>query len=136
MYKCIYIYIYTYIYINVYIHIYMYIYICIYIQALNRVHRIGQTHAVRCVIFYAKNSIEERVLALRRLQGQVCTCVCLYICMLLVTYMFICVYAYKYILCKEFYWRTGSSFTTLTGTGVFVHMYIHMFMLIFTCECK
>jgi hypothetical protein len=39
-------------------------------QALNRVHRIGQTHAVRCVIFYVKNSIEERVLALRQLQGQ------------------------------------------------------------------
>lgn len=39
-------------------------------QALNRVHRIGQTQAVRCVIFYANDSIEERVLALRQSQGQ------------------------------------------------------------------
>ena len=39
-------------------------------QALNRVHRIGQGHSVRCVIFYAKNSCEERLLALRHRQGQ------------------------------------------------------------------
>ena len=34
-------------------------------QALNRVHRIGQASSVRCVIFYAKQSFEERVVALR-----------------------------------------------------------------------
>ena len=33
-------------------------------------HRIGQGHSVRCVIFYAKDSCEERLLALRHLQGQ------------------------------------------------------------------
>ena len=39
-------------------------------QALNRVHRIGQTHNVRCVIFYCRNSCEERILALRQQQNQ------------------------------------------------------------------
>ncbi|CAM9773562.1 unnamed protein product [Ectocarpus sp. 12 AP-2014] len=34
-------------------------------QALNRAHRIGQTHTVRCVVFYMKDSVEERLLALR-----------------------------------------------------------------------
>jgi SNF2 family DNA or RNA helicase len=35
-------------------------------QALNRVHRIGQTKSVRCVVFYAKNTIEERLLGVRK----------------------------------------------------------------------
>ena len=35
-------------------------------QAISRIHRIGQTsHQVRCVVFYAMNSCEERLLALR-----------------------------------------------------------------------
>jgi hypothetical protein len=34
-------------------------------QAVSRVHRIGQTKCVRCVIFYAKNSCEDRLLHLR-----------------------------------------------------------------------
>jgi len=38
-------------------------------QALSRVHRIGQTHSVRCVIFYSKDSSEERMLALRKSAG-------------------------------------------------------------------
>jgi Helicase conserved C-terminal domain len=38
-------------------------------QALNRVHRIGQTERVRCVIFYAKDTAEERLLALRNESG-------------------------------------------------------------------
>jgi hypothetical protein len=37
-------------------------------QALSRVHRIGQQQCVRCVIFYAKNTCEERILALRKKQ--------------------------------------------------------------------
>ena len=39
-------------------------------QAVSRVHRIGQTKTTRCVIFYAKHSCEERILALRQQQGQ------------------------------------------------------------------
>ena len=39
-------------------------------QAVSRVHRIGQTKTTRCVIFYAKNTCEERILALRQQQGQ------------------------------------------------------------------
>jgi len=35
-------------------------------QALSRVHRIGQNHNVRCVILYAENTCEERLLALRK----------------------------------------------------------------------
>jgi hypothetical protein len=42
-------------------------------QALNRVHRIGQQHNVRCVIFYAKQTCEERVLALRQQQNMLTT---------------------------------------------------------------
>ncbi|CAN0434826.1 unnamed protein product, partial [Discosporangium mesarthrocarpum] len=38
-------------------------------QALNRVHRIGQTHTVRCVVFYMRDSVEERLLALRHSKG-------------------------------------------------------------------
>lgn len=38
-------------------------------QALNRVHRIGQTRAVRSVVFYAAGTCEERLLALRQQQG-------------------------------------------------------------------
>lgn len=38
-------------------------------QALNRVHRIGQTESVRCVIFFAKGSCEERLLASRNASG-------------------------------------------------------------------
>ncbi|CAM9152561.1 unnamed protein product, partial [Ectocarpus fasciculatus] len=34
-------------------------------QAISRVHRIGQSHNVRCVIFYAKDTCEERLLAMR-----------------------------------------------------------------------
>ena len=37
-------------------------------QALSRIHRIGQKHSVRCVIFYAKDTMEERILALRKKQ--------------------------------------------------------------------
>ena len=39
-------------------------------QAVSRVHRIGQTKTTRCVVFYAKNTCEERILALRQQQGQ------------------------------------------------------------------
>jgi hypothetical protein len=35
-------------------------------QALSRVHRLGQPVKVRCVCFFAKSTIEERLLALRR----------------------------------------------------------------------
>ena len=35
-------------------------------QALNRVHRIGQARPVRCVVFYAEDTPEERLLALRQ----------------------------------------------------------------------
>lgn len=35
-------------------------------QALSRVHRIGQLHSVRCVVLYAQNTCEERLLALRK----------------------------------------------------------------------
>ena len=38
-------------------------------QALNRIHRIGQTQSVRCVIFYVRNTIEERILAIRKHKG-------------------------------------------------------------------
>ncbi|CAM9883365.1 unnamed protein product [Pylaiella littoralis] len=38
-------------------------------QALNRAHRIGQTHTVRCVVFFMKDSVEERLLALRHSKG-------------------------------------------------------------------
>lgn len=38
-------------------------------QALSRVHRIGQTHSVRCVIFYAKDTYEERLLSHRKETG-------------------------------------------------------------------
>ncbi|CAN0155036.1 unnamed protein product, partial [Phaeothamnion confervicola] len=38
-------------------------------QSLARAHRIGQTQAVRCVIFYMRNSVEERLLALRNDSG-------------------------------------------------------------------
>lgn len=38
-------------------------------QAVNRIHRISQTRDVRCVTFFARNSIEERVLAFRKAQG-------------------------------------------------------------------
>jgi SNF2 family DNA or RNA helicase len=39
-------------------------------QALSRVHRIGQTKTTRCVIFYARDTMEERLLAQRQLKGQ------------------------------------------------------------------
>ncbi len=42
-------------------------------QALNRVHRIGQLQSVRCVIFYAKATCEERILALRHEQNTLTT---------------------------------------------------------------
>jgi hypothetical protein len=42
-------------------------------QALNRVHRIGQLQSVRCVIFYAKKTCEERILALRHEQNTLTT---------------------------------------------------------------
>jgi hypothetical protein len=35
-------------------------------QALSRVHRIGQVHNVRCVVFFARDTVEERLLALRQ----------------------------------------------------------------------
>ena len=35
-------------------------------QALSRVHRIGQPVKTRCICFYARNTLEERVLALRQ----------------------------------------------------------------------
>jgi hypothetical protein len=35
-------------------------------QALNRVHRIGQTSDVRCIVFYAAETSEERILATRQ----------------------------------------------------------------------
>ena len=38
-------------------------------QALGRVHRIGQTQSVRCVIFYAAGTAEERLLASRQDAG-------------------------------------------------------------------
>ncbi|KAG5182297.1 hypothetical protein JKP88DRAFT_348976 [Tribonema minus] len=38
-------------------------------QALSRAHRIGQTHSVRCVIFYCAGTLEERLLALRHESG-------------------------------------------------------------------
>ena len=42
-------------------------------QALNRVHRIGQQQSVRCVIFYARGTCEERILALRKEQDTLTT---------------------------------------------------------------
>lgn len=38
-------------------------------QALSRIHRIGQSQSVKCVIFYAKNTFEERLLAIRQRNG-------------------------------------------------------------------
>ena len=38
-------------------------------QALSRVHRIGQPVKTRCICFYARNTSEERVLALRQQKG-------------------------------------------------------------------
>ena len=38
-------------------------------QALGRIHRIGQQNSVRCVVFYAKNTLEERLLKIRQDQG-------------------------------------------------------------------
>jgi SNF2 family DNA or RNA helicase len=38
-------------------------------QAMGRVHRIGQEKEVQCVIFYTKNTFEERLLALRYKDG-------------------------------------------------------------------
>ena len=38
-------------------------------QALNRVHRIGQLSAVRCVVFFVAGSCEERILAMRQANG-------------------------------------------------------------------
>jgi E3 ubiquitin-protein ligase SHPRH len=35
-------------------------------QALNRAHRIGQTRPVRCVIFFVRKTVEERMLAARK----------------------------------------------------------------------
>lgn len=35
-------------------------------QAISRVHRIGQSKPVRCVIFFARGTIEERILRLRQ----------------------------------------------------------------------
>lgn len=35
-------------------------------QVISRVHRIGQTRSVKCVILYGKNTCEERLLALRQ----------------------------------------------------------------------
>lgn len=46
-------------------------------QALNRAHRIGQTRKVRCVIFFVRGTVEERMLALRK---QVCTLVVFSLC--------------------------------------------------------
>jgi E3 ubiquitin-protein ligase SHPRH len=45
-------------------------------QAVSRVHRIGQTKNTRCVIFYARGTHEERILALRQERGQVRSVVC------------------------------------------------------------
>eukprot|EP00965_Chrysotila_dentata_P035176 1170201-Pleurochrysis_carterae.AAC.1 len=39
------------------------------LQAMNRCHRIGQQHAVQCVTYYCERTVEERLLALRRLEG-------------------------------------------------------------------
>ncbi|KAJ1430447.1 P-loop containing nucleoside triphosphate hydrolase protein, partial [Ochromonadaceae sp. CCMP2298] len=39
-------------------------------QAVARVHRIGQDKPVRCVVFFLRRSCEERVLALRQMQGR------------------------------------------------------------------
>jgi hypothetical protein len=39
------------------------------LQALNRCHRIGQQHAVSCVIYFSPRTIEERVLAYRTADG-------------------------------------------------------------------
>eukprot|EP01046_Picozoa_sp_COSAG06_P004635 COSAG06_NODE_197_length_20471_cov_11.067053_1_plen_255_part_00 len=38
-------------------------------QALTRAHRIGQKRAVRSVIYYTRNTVEERLLAARRANG-------------------------------------------------------------------
>ena len=38
-------------------------------QAANRVHRIGQTRAVRCVTYFVRGTVEERLLAFRTRQA-------------------------------------------------------------------
>ena len=38
-------------------------------QALNRIHRIGQAQSIRCVIFYARGTCEERLLSMRQSMG-------------------------------------------------------------------
>jgi len=38
------------------------------LQALNRCHRIGQVKPVRCVIYYAQRTVEERLIAFRELE--------------------------------------------------------------------
>jgi len=38
------------------------------LQALNRCHRIGQPHPVACTIYYARRTVEERLLAFRALE--------------------------------------------------------------------
>lgn len=38
------------------------------LQALNRIHRIGQAHPVTCTIYYAARTVEERLLAFRALE--------------------------------------------------------------------
>jgi len=40
------------------------------LQALNRCHRIGQPHAVTCRTYYCERTVEERMLALRELEGE------------------------------------------------------------------
>jgi E3 ubiquitin-protein ligase SHPRH len=39
-------------------------------QAANRVHRIGQTRAVRCVTYFVRGTVEERLLAFRERQAE------------------------------------------------------------------
>lgn len=39
-------------------------------QAANRVHRIGQTRAVRCVTYFVRDTVEERLLAFRTRQAE------------------------------------------------------------------
>ena len=39
-------------------------------QAANRVHRIGQTRAVRCVTYFVRGTVEERLLAFRTRQAE------------------------------------------------------------------
>ena len=46
-------------------------------QAMNRVHRIGQTRRARCVVLFAEGTVEERLLRMRRASrvGQMSTAV-------------------------------------------------------------